>query len=247
MFKDMEFAECELEKDDGWKDAFNGVDYLLHTASPYHTEGDKGFDYITPAVEGTARVLKFAKEAGVTKIVVTSSMAAVNWVGWTGKELSGRTLTEKDWSRVADETNYAASKTLAEKEVWKFAKANENIAVNVANPGMINGRSLIGPSGGSFGLIKQMFEYGSYCVPLWIGMCHVEDVAELHVNILDTDVKDTRFLCAAEASFREMGVMLDKEFGKYGYTLATKDLPGCLISFITTCCCCCNIIPDSIT
>lgn len=52
--------------------------YVLHTASPYTfnvTSGEE--ELLKPAIHGTLNVLKAAKAAGVKKVVITSSFAAI--------------------------------------------------------------------------------------------------------------------------------------------------------------------------
>ena len=74
----LEFCKLNLLSDDGWEDAMQGCDYLLHMASPFITYEPKNEDdLIRPAKEGTLRALKFAKDAGVKKVVLTSSVAAI--------------------------------------------------------------------------------------------------------------------------------------------------------------------------
>ena len=66
----IEFVEADLNKDDGWVEACTGCDYVLHVASPFPLAQPKNEDdIIKPAVDGTLRVLKAAKQAGVKLIV----------------------------------------------------------------------------------------------------------------------------------------------------------------------------------
>lgn len=60
-------------------EAIKGVDYILHTASPYQLNvEDAKKDLLVPAVEGTLNVLRYAqKEKSVKRIGITSSFAAV--------------------------------------------------------------------------------------------------------------------------------------------------------------------------
>ena len=59
-------------------EAVAGCDYVLHVASPFPPAQPKDPDeLIVPAREGTLRVLRAALEAGVERVVITSSVAAV--------------------------------------------------------------------------------------------------------------------------------------------------------------------------
>jgi nucleoside-diphosphate-sugar epimerase len=73
---------ADLLSDGGWPEAVQGCDYVLHVASPFPPSQPKDPDeLIVPAREGTLRVLRAALEAGVGRVVVTSSIAAVRNAG----------------------------------------------------------------------------------------------------------------------------------------------------------------------
>ena len=60
--------------------AVEGCKYVFHTASPFLLEGeakDPEAEQIKPAVEGTTSVLSECAKAGVTRVVLTSSMASI--------------------------------------------------------------------------------------------------------------------------------------------------------------------------
>ncbi|KAA0195804.1 hypothetical protein HAZT_HAZT000168 [Hyalella azteca] len=75
----LELTEADLESDDGWDKAMEGVYAVMHTASPFPSleESPSEQSLVIPAVEGTKRVLSAAAKAGVKKVVVTSSCSAV--------------------------------------------------------------------------------------------------------------------------------------------------------------------------
>ncbi|MFK5121452.1 NAD-dependent epimerase/dehydratase family protein, partial [Klebsiella pneumoniae] len=84
--------------DAGWTAASTGVDYVLHVASPFPPAGvTNEDDIIVPARDGTLRVLRAARDAGVRRVVVTSSFAAVGY-GAEPRDL----YTEDDWTDPAD-------------------------------------------------------------------------------------------------------------------------------------------------
>ncbi|HWB63780.1 MAG TPA: NAD-dependent epimerase/dehydratase family protein, partial [Chitinophagales bacterium] len=76
----LTFAIADLTADAGWKEAVTGCDYVLHVASPFPPTVPKHEDeLIIPAREGALRVLKAARDAGVKRVVQTSSFAAVGY------------------------------------------------------------------------------------------------------------------------------------------------------------------------
>src|SRR5205823_4278025 len=69
---------ANLTSEEGWPEAVAGCDYVLHVASPFPPKQPKDPDeLILPAREGTLRVLRTSLDAGVNRVVVTSSVAAI--------------------------------------------------------------------------------------------------------------------------------------------------------------------------
>src|SRR4051795_11540687 len=86
---------ADLTSDEHWPKAIEGCDYVLHVASPFPSTQPKDPDeLIVPAREGTLRVLRAALDAGVRRVVVTSSVAAVRG----SADSTPAPLTEADWS-----------------------------------------------------------------------------------------------------------------------------------------------------
>jgi len=110
----LSFFVADLGGDDGWAEAVAGCDYALHVASPFPATQPKDADeLIVPAREGTLRVLRAALDAGVERVVLTSSVAAVRG----GVKSAPVPLTEADWTD-GDNTTlqpYTRSKALAER------------------------------------------------------------------------------------------------------------------------------------
>ena len=76
----LAFAAADLMSDAGWADAAAGCDYVLHVASPFPLTVPKDEnELIVPAREGALRVLRAARDAGVKRVVLTSSFAAVGY------------------------------------------------------------------------------------------------------------------------------------------------------------------------
>ena len=89
------FFEADLTKDAGWKEAATGSDFILHVASPFPPGVPKTDDeLVIPAREGAVRVLRAARDAGVKRVVLTSSFAAVGY----GHPPRSAPFTEADWS-----------------------------------------------------------------------------------------------------------------------------------------------------
>ena len=105
----LTFIEADLTSDEGWSDAMAGCKYVLHVASPFIIAAPEDEnEMISPAVDGTLRVLSAAKKVGVQRTVVTSSLIAI-----IAGKLSGHYGTDS-WSDHHEESGtYAKSKTIS--------------------------------------------------------------------------------------------------------------------------------------
>src|SRR5262245_51766391 len=69
---------ADLTRDEGWEAAVAGADAVLHVASPLPRVLPKDAQaLIGPARDGALRLLRAAKRAGVRRVVMTSSTAAI--------------------------------------------------------------------------------------------------------------------------------------------------------------------------
>src|SRR5579862_577635 len=76
----LTFSVADLTRDEGWSSAVAGCEYVLHVASPLPPAIPKNEDeLIVPARDGTLRVLRAARDAGVRRVVMTSSFAAIGY------------------------------------------------------------------------------------------------------------------------------------------------------------------------
>src|SRR5262245_13428156 len=91
----LEFFAADLTNDAGWPEAVAGCAYVLHVASPFRPAIPQHEDeLIIPAREGALRVLRAARDAGVKRVVLTSSFASIGY----GQKPKGRPFNEEDWT-----------------------------------------------------------------------------------------------------------------------------------------------------
>jgi nucleoside-diphosphate-sugar epimerase len=114
----LSFVEADLMRDEGWPQAVDGCDYVLHVASPFPMGVPKDEnDLIRPACDGALRVLRASRDAGVKRVVLTSSFAAVGY----GHQPQEAPFDETYWTDpTRDVSAYVKSKTLAERGAWDF-------------------------------------------------------------------------------------------------------------------------------
>lgn len=228
----VQFAEADLLSDDGWNEAASGCEYVLHVASPFPQGVPKNpDDLVVPAREGALRVLRAARDAGVKRVVLTSSFAAVGY----GHPEKTR-FTEKDWTNVdaPGVAPYPRSKTLAERAAWDFiAREGGALELTAVNPVVVVG-PVLGPDfSTSIQLIRRLLSGRVPGLPrLFFGVVDVRDVADLHVRAMTSpEAHGQRFLAVAEhfLSARHVAVTLKRRLGNEAAKVVTREVPDWLI------------------
>jgi len=197
----LEFCKLDLLDDAGWEDAMRDCDYLMHVASPFVIEDPKDEnELIKPAKEGTLRALNAAKKAGIKRVVLTSSVAAVN------SHMKSGTSDHTTWTNINSKyvTPYQKSKTIAEKAAWDFYNNQENsnkMELAVINPGGVMGPQLGNDLGGaSTQIVSQLISGKFPMIPaLSFPFIDVRDVAILHVKAMTTPEADGKRFIAAHS------------------------------------------------
>ncbi|WP_426441805.1 SDR family oxidoreductase [Bradyrhizobium genosp. P] len=195
----VSFVAADLTRDEGWRAAAAGCDYVLHVASPLlaHTPEDEN-ELIVPAREGTLRVLRAARDAGVKRVVLTSSFAAVGY----GHPPRATPFDETIWTNLDGDgvQAYPKSKTLAERAAWDFiAREGNGLELAVVNPTAVFGPALGPDFSESIGIIKALLDGAMPAVPrIYFGLVDVRDVADLHLRAMTSPkAKGERFLAVS--------------------------------------------------
>ncbi len=231
----VEIVHADLMSDAGWDAAVAGCRYVLHVASPFPTHVPKDpQELIGPAKEGTLRVLRAAAAAGVERVVVTSSFAAVGY----GHGPTGRAFTEQDWTDLSGRVPvapYPTSKTLAERAAWDFVQDHPETELVVVNPVAILGPPLGKDSGTSVELVERLMK-GMPGVPdVSFGVVDVRDVADLQVRAMTNPAAaGQRFLAIAGdfLTLREFSQALRDGLGESARKVPTRVLPNWLVKVV---------------
>ena len=179
----LSFVTLDLTKDDGWSEAMQGADTLMHTASPFPMSSPKDEnDVIRPAVDGTLRALNAAHAAGITRVILTSSVAAIE-----GNDLPNpqgpANWTDIDHPRA---TPYYKSKTLAEQAAWDFVKEHPQMQLTTINPSLVLGAPLDPHYGTSLSLIERIMAGKDPAMPPFgFGLVDVADVSAMHIAAME--------------------------------------------------------------
>lgn len=182
----LDFRLLDLTSDAGWSSAMEGCGALIHTASPVPLEQPAQPDaLVRPAVDGTRRALQAASHAGIDRVILTSSVAAI-----TGCDVGPvARFTAADWSDpdLPGLSPYALSKTLAERAAWDSA-TQLGLRLTTINPSFVFGPALDADTGASLEVIQRLMTARDPGLPrLSFFVVDVRDVAALHLAALADD------------------------------------------------------------
>jgi dihydroflavonol-4-reductase len=222
---------ADLLSDDGWEQAVDGCDYVLHVASPFPPVQPKDPDeLIVPAREGTRRVLRAALEAGADRVVVTSSVAAVG--GSTSH--SSAPLTEQDWTDADNPklTPYTRSKTIAERAAWDLVEERGEVErLAVVNPGAILGPVLSDDRSFSLELIERLLKGMPGTPRLGYSIVDVRDVADLQIRAMTApEAGGERFIAVARFQWMsEVAEVLRDRLGPAAAKVPRRSVPDLVV------------------
>jgi nucleoside-diphosphate-sugar epimerase len=228
----LSVVAADLTSDDGWAEAVAGCQYVLHVASPFPPEQPKDPDeLIVPARDGALRVLRAALDAGVKRVVMTSSVAAVR-----GSRDSSESapFTEADWTDGDDteRTPYVRSKTIAEQAAWAMVReAGAEDRLAVVNPGAIIGPPLSADRSTSLQAIQRLLD-GMPAMPrLGFTFVDVRDVADLHLRAMtDPGAGGERFIAADTFLWTsDVAAVLRERLGDAAPKVPTRVAPNLLV------------------
>lgn len=225
----LSFVTADLLRDEGWAEATHGVDTVMHVASPVlpgHVDHED--DAIVPAHDGTLRVLRAARRAGVRRVVLTSAFHAVSW----GHPRHSHAFTEADWSNLQGPgvDAYTKAKTLAERAAWDFiAREGDGMQLTTLLPVAIVG-PIMGPdiSGANRVILRMLMGDMPGLPNLHLPIVDVRDVARAHVLAMSIPAAaGERFLLSNGPTLpmREIADILRAELGQAAYQVPRRLIP----------------------
>ena len=224
----LEVVTADLTAGEGWAAAVADCAEVHHVALTM-AEPDDPDQAIVPARDGTLRVLRAARDAGVRRVVLTSSFAAVGYSSKPGGE-----YTEADWTDpdTPGLPAYPRAKTIAELTAWNFIEheggGTELVSVN---PTFILGPTLTAHARSSLQLVKAMLDGTMPVVRRQrFGVADVRDVADLHIRAMAAPgAAGQRFLALADGptiTFLQLAQILRERLGPLAERVPTEEEPG---------------------
>jgi dihydroflavonol-4-reductase len=223
---------ADLNHDAGWAEALQGCSHAAHVASPLPGNWVKrADDLVVPARDGALRALRAARQTGVKRFVMTSSVAAVSY----GRGRGEHTFTEADWtpSDYAGATPYILSKTIAERAARDWvAREGGGIEFCSINPSVVLGPVWGRDFSSSIMLVKKLLD-GSLpgCPDLGFGIVDVRDVADLHLRALTAPgMAGERFIASGPfLKVIDIARVLKQQLGVQARRVPTRRLPDVLV------------------
>ena len=227
----LELRTLDLNMDQGWQEAMEGIDAVIHTASPFTAYDPKDeMELIRPAREGTLRILDIGYGEGIRKFVITSSTAAISGATPTKKH---QTYSERDWTDLSTKVSaYTKSKTLAERAAREFAESNKDVILTTVNPNVIFGPLHSGRSGTSLRIIETIVKSSYPGYPkISFAPVDVRDVAWMHAEALENSELDGERLMMASTPITMPQIA--RCLKSNGYKVPTMALPNIAVRLMS--------------
>ncbi|ACT01649.1 SDR family oxidoreductase [Paenibacillus sp. JDR-2] len=228
----LSFYPADLTQDVGWLEAMQGCKYVLHVASPM--EGSEA-GLIEAAREGTLRVLQAAVKAGIERVVMTSSCAAITPSPGQDIQLLDETFWTDPDNKLLDP--YRRSKTLSELAAWDFMKKYGNgMTLTTILPGAVFGPVIMNEKYGSVQVIGRMLDGKVPGIPrIGLEIIDVRDLADMHIRAM-TSIKAAgeRFIAVGDFLWMsEVAELLRNKLGENAAKVPTRKLPDFVLRTVS--------------
>jgi dihydroflavonol-4-reductase len=185
---DVEPVIGDLQDAESIRQAIKGSELVFHVAADYRLWSRDPKELYKSNVEGSLNILRAAKEAGVGKVVYTSTVGALGIPG------GGASGTEETPVSLADMVgDYKRSKFMAEEEVRRFAE-REKLPVIIVNPSTPVGENDIKPTPTGKIIVDFLNRKMPAFVDTGLNLIDVRDVARGHLLAAELGVPGQRYI-----------------------------------------------------
>ena len=194
---DVEMVHGDLNEPSTLASGLRGCDALFHVAADYRLWARDPSQIYRTNVDGTVAIVRAAADAGVSRIVYTSSVAVL------GLNADGTPADEETPVSLADMVgDYKRSKYLAEEKVRQLV-AEQQVPVVIVNPSTPIGPRDVRPTPTGRIIIEAATGKMPGYVDTGLNFAHVDDVAEGHLQAYDRGQIGRRYILGGEnLSFR---------------------------------------------
>jgi dihydroflavonol-4-reductase len=188
------------------EEAMQDVQQVYHCAAivSFHPSQRKHLHHVN--IEGTANVVNASLDAGISKMVFMSSVAAL------GRIREDVMIDENmNWTPETSNSEYGKSKYMAEMEVWRGI--GEGLNAVIVNPVIILGAG--DWSSGSTAIFKSAYDEFPWYTEGMSGFVDVQDVVKAMTALMESDINAQRFIISgANLPYRSVFTMIAQAFGK---------------------------------
>ncbi|MGC6430616.1 MAG: NAD-dependent epimerase/dehydratase family protein [Jejuia sp.] len=189
LFDKIDWVKADILDIPALDEALKGIKFVYHCAAFVSFEPNKYNLLRRTNITGTANVVNLCISNNVTKLCHVSSIAAI------GNSIKTETITENNvWNPEEDNSVYAITKYGAELEVWRGTQ--EGLDAVIVNPGVILGSGIW--RYGSGNIFKKVYDGLKYYATGSVGLVAVSDVVKIMIALLNSDIKNERFILVAE-------------------------------------------------
>jgi dihydroflavonol-4-reductase len=186
-----ELVTGDLLKPDNLRSAISGCDGLVHVAADYRLWVPDPQAMYAANVEGTRALLRLAREAGVGRVVYTSSVATM------GFRTDGTVVDEDTPVSIENMIgHYKRSKFLAEQEAMKAAGLGQHVVI--LNPTTPIGANDAKPTPTGHIVVDFLNRKFPAYVDTGLNLVDVQSVAAMHVTALERGTPGERYILGGE-------------------------------------------------
>ncbi len=188
LFNKILWIEADINDIPALELAFKEVTLVYHCAALISFDPSDFNSLQKINKRGTENIVNLCIDNSIKKLCYVSSIATI------GKSATGELVNEENEWNDTYANVYATSKHFAEMEVWRGAQ--EGLSMVIINPGII-----LGPGyweSGSGLLFKTAAKGMRFYFPGGTGFISVGDVVKIMVQLMDSPIKNERFIAVAE-------------------------------------------------
>jgi len=188
---DAETVVGDLREPEKLRSALSGCDALVHVAADYRLWVRDPAQMYAANVDGTRELLRIAREAGVERVVYTSSVATM------GFKSDGSIVNEETPVGLADMIgHYKRSKFLGEQEAIRAAQAGQHVMI--LNPTTPIGSGDAKPTPTGRIIVDFLNKKFPAYVDTGLNLVDVAEVARMHVVALERGTPGERYILGGE-------------------------------------------------
>ncbi|HET8736077.1 MAG TPA: NAD-dependent epimerase/dehydratase family protein [Pricia sp.] len=188
LFRRIAWVEADINDIPALEAAFKGITHVYHAAALISFDPRDYKRLLKINAEGTANIVNLSVANKVQKLCYVSTTGAI------GKSLDGTEATEDTVWTPREANVYGLSKYAAEMEIWRCSQ--EGVPIAIVNPGVIIGPGFWDSGSGALFTTAQN-TYGFY-PPGGTGFITVHDVVDMMVQLMESPVKNERYIAVAE-------------------------------------------------